>query len=122
MARSSLRLAVLLGLAAMPMLAHADSGYGSRYGSGYRDSAPGDRIYRHGYRTEKALVLTPAGPVVVTAPPERVLGNGSYGAPLHGLVCSKGTVAELPVERQARYIDGATVGQPGHRCLDFSGQ
>jgi hypothetical protein len=102
MARCSVRVALLLllGVLVTPMLAEAD------------------RIYKYGYRTEKALILTPAGPVVVTVP-ERVLGNGSSGAPLHGLVCSKGTIAELPLERQALYLDGATVGHPGYRCLDF---
>jgi hypothetical protein len=64
-------------------------------------------------------VLTPAGPVVVDAPPTPVPGNGSYGAPLHGLVCSKWTIAGSRLKRQARYIDGATVGQPGYRCLNF---
>jgi len=38
---------------------------------------------------------------------------------LSGLVCSRGTIQELPVERQSRWIDGATVGKPGYRCLDF---
>ena len=106
MARWSVPVALLflLGVLATPMLAEAD------------------RIYKYGYRTQKALILTPAGPVVVDAPPTLVPSNGSSGAPLHGLVCSKGTIAELPVERQARYIDGATIGQPGHRCLNFSAQ
>jgi hypothetical protein len=30
-----------------------------------------------------------------------------------------GVAQELPVEPQALWIDGATVGLPGYRCLDF---
>jgi hypothetical protein len=94
----------MLGLAATPSLAHAD------------------RIYRYGYRTQydaATLVRTPAGyvwavPSITSAP-----SAGITGAPLHGLVCSRGTIAELPPERQAVWIDGATVGQPGYRCLNF---
>jgi hypothetical protein len=106
MARSSVRraLLILLVLAVTPSLAHAD------------------RIYRYGYRTQydaATLVRTPAGyvwavPSITSAP-----SVGITGAPLHGLVCSRGTIAELPVERQGLYIDGSTIGQPGYRCLDF---
>jgi hypothetical protein len=64
-------------------------------------------------------VRTPAGyvwavPSITSAP-----SVGITGAPLHGLVCSKGTIAELPMERKALYIDGATVHRPGYRCLNF---
>jgi hypothetical protein len=47
-------------------------------------------------------------------------GIGIYGAPLHGIVCSRGLIRDLPVERQKRYIEGATVGHPGYRCLNFN--
>jgi hypothetical protein len=43
-------------------------------------------------------------------------------SPTNRTVCSKGTIAELPVERQARWTDGAALGKPGYRCLHFSGQ
>jgi hypothetical protein len=43
-------------------------------------------------------------------------------SPTNRTVCSKGTIAELPVERQARWTDGATLGKPGYRCLNFSRQ
>jgi hypothetical protein len=103
MARSSVRraLLILLGLAATPSLARAD------------------RIYRYGYRPEATLVRTPAGHVWAVPSITSVPGVGITGAPLHGLVCSKGTIAELPVARQTLYIDGATVDQPGYRCLNF---
>jgi hypothetical protein len=47
-------------------------------------------------------------------------GVGIAGAPLHGIVCSRGLIRDLPVERQKRYIDGATLGHPGYRCLNFN--
>jgi hypothetical protein len=134
MARSSVRRLLMpvfgLWLMAMPLIAQAEAG------SDYRDrpryvpppryapplrygGAPGDDIYRYGYRTEATLVLTPAGYVWAVPSITSVPGVGITGAPLHGLVCSKGMIAELPIERQALYLDGATVGKPGYRCLDF---
>ena len=110
-ARGRGRVAVLglLALLATPLLADAAPRSGSGYHSGRRALPPirfhhsraaGDHIYRHGYRQESTLLLTPSGhvlafPTVTSAP-----GHASYGAPLHGIVCSKGTIAELPAERQ----------------------
>jgi hypothetical protein len=82
--------------------------------------ASSDHLYR--YRQESTLLLTPSGHVLAVPTVTPVPGNASYGAPLHGIVCSKGMIAELPVERQHLYIDGATVGFPGQRCLNFSQQ
>jgi hypothetical protein len=73
------------------------------------------------YRTQydSTLVLTPAGRVwAVPTIPSRP-SVGITGAPLHGMVCSKGSIEELPAERQQLWIDGTTVGQPGYRCLNF---
>ena len=67
-------------------------------------------------------MLTPSGHVLAVPTVTPVPGNGMYGAPLHGIVCSKGTIAELPAERQKQYTDGAAVGLPGQRCLNFSQQ
>ena len=105
MARSSVPRALLillaLGLLALPTLAHADY-FGWR--TGYRETAGWYRPYTYSYSY---------------IPVSSVPGVGIVGAPLHGIVCVRGTIAELPVERQGRYIDGSTVGQPGYRCLDF---
>ena len=46
-------------------------------------------------------------------------GIGIVGAPLHGIVCSKGSISDRPLETQHLWIDGATVGLPGTRCLNF---
>ena len=132
-ARGRGRVAVLglLAILATPILADAASRSGYGYHPGrrslppsrvYHGRAAGDHIYRYGYRQESTLLLTPSGHVLAVPTVTPVPGNGSYGAPLHGLVCSKGTIAELPAERQKHYTDGATVGFPGQRCLNFSQQ
>ena len=137
--RSRVAVFGLLALLATPILAEAAPRYGSGYGPRqpsnfarasriplglrpFSGRAPGDHIYRHGYRQESTLLLTPSGHVLAFPTVTPVPGNASYGAPLHGIVCSKGTIAELPAERQQHYTDGATVGLPGQRCLNFSQQ
>ena len=132
-ARGLGRVAVLglLAILATPLVADAAPRSGSGYHSGRRSLPPirshhgraaGDHISRHGYRQESTLLLTPSGHVLAVPTVTPVPGNGSYGAPLHGIVCTKGTIVELPAERQALYTDGATVGFPGQRCLNFSRQ
>jgi hypothetical protein len=130
MARSSVRrllvFMLLLGFVTMPLVAQADPGLGYRPRYDVSPSVrygdvPGDHIYRYGYRTQydSTLVLTPAGHVwAVPTIPSRP-SVGITGAPLHGMVCSKGSIGELPAERQQLWIDGTTVGQPGYRCLNF---
>ena len=112
MARVSVRLMVLvllvllgvptLGLAAYrPIPRYTPPSPFIHYGG-----VPGDHLYRYGYRLW--------APTLISVP-----SVGIIGAPLHGIVCSRGVIAELPVERQGLYLDGATVGHPGYRCLDF---
>jgi len=103
MTRTRIALA-LVALLATPGLAHAD------------------RILRYGYPQETTLVFTPSGHVLAVPSVTGGAGTGSIGAPLHGTVCSKGTIAELPLERRHLYTDGAAVGLPGQRCLTFDQQ
>ena len=91
-------LALILACLAGPVPASAAGRYGS--GSGYRNPLG----YRHAY----------------WSPVYSVVNLGIVGAPLHGLVCSRGTIAELaPAANAALYLDGAAVGLPGYRCLHF---
>jgi hypothetical protein len=77
-------------------------------------------LYRGGYGyIDRGYARDPYSPYTVSSVSESP-GIGIVGAPLHGIVCTKGTIAELPPgANRALYIEGAMVGHLGYRCLNF---